>query len=788
MNKANNGDNSLQKRTENSLQQDSFYFNPHHTFEGNSSTGNVLDPRNIVLLLLQYKWAVMFFVLAGTTAAWFYANNVTPIYESHGTIMISPNESKNEDISAIISQATGYGTSSTLENEMQILQSRTFSRQVFQKLSQKGNNLHDTYPILWEEVEDGTYIKAEEDKVVDQIQDNLELIQEKEESDVIKLTFRSSSPTEAKDVVNLAMENYVENSTQQNRKAAESTTEFLGEEKEKTKEKLETAEEKLRQFMDNSGIVQVDEQAANLVNERSETETELQRIKLELQTIKETIANYENELENIKPGLSEQFSEAIGPRIRSSQEQLANYENEKTLIIAKNPGVLDRNPLPNRLQYLNEQIDRLKGEIKSMSSKLFSKNNEFLGMDTEERAEKVAEIEGRLIELRIQQNQYVSRRDALAKHKQEMDSSFNALPQDMIKLAKLKRDVRINEEMYTNVSKKYADMSAWKESQFGFGRIIDYAMLPEIPVSPNKKIFILLGIMLGGLMAASYIFIKEFNDNSVKSADQLRTYYLPSFSLTTIPIFDKGSKSEKKHFPATNREIPDEMVMLNNNSSSVSEAIRRLKNNLIYQHGDTPPKTIAVTSPEKGDGKSTIVANLGVAFAEEGFKTLIIDADFHRPKLQKYFGLMNTEGLADYLDAKISIQELIKSSSLNSLQIVTAGKVKESPESIGSSILFRQFLNKMEDIYEVILIDTPPFGIISDSAALLKNADVTVVVARHRKTNKGMLLRTIDELGRIKANVVEIVLNGFDHKKEMGPSYGTGYYKTLYSSYEEYVS
>lgn len=92
----------------------------------------------------------------------------------------------------------------------------------------------------------------------------------------------------------------------------------------------------------------------------------------------------------------------------------------------------------------------------------------------------------------------------------------------------------------------------------------------------------------------------------------------------------------------------------------------------------------------------------------------------------------------------------------------------------------------MEDVFDVIIIDTPPYGVVSDSAALLKYAEKSVVVAKYRKTNKGMLLKTMDELKEIGANVTNIVLNVFDHQKETANYYGNGYYKTLYSNYEEY--
>lgn len=779
---------SLQKRTENSIQrgQRNFQFVPNYTYETESSESNGLDPRQLIALLLRYKWIVLLFLIAGASGAWFYAASVSPVYESTGSLLINSDNSPNEELSQIISKTTGYGTSSSMANELQVLRSRKFSLQIAQTLIKEDPGNINEFPVLWTREEEGNVYRSDENMVASRIRKHIEFQQpEDDKDDVVEVSFQSSSPREAARIVNAAMEIYVENSTRQNRHAAESTANFLENEKEKIKQKLEASERKLRRYMDATGIVQEDEQANGLVTRKMQLDSELQDINLKLETVNESIDKFEKQLNSIKPGLSEQFSKAIGPRIKSSQEELTQYERERSLILAKNPGVEDQDPLPSRLKYVNKEIDRLKAQIRDLSSQLFTGDGQFLGMDGENRADMITTIQKKLVDLRLQQNQYSTQKEALLNQKDQVDSQFNSLPQGMIELAKLKRDVRINEELYTNVSKQYSDMSVWKQSQFGFGRIIDTGQVPAIPVSPNKKILVILGLMLGGLVSAGFIFVREFSDNSVKSAEQLRTMYLPT--LSAIPTFDKIPKKNKKSFTVGNGKIPDEMVLLHNRASVTSESIRRLKNDIIYQNGDVPPKTIAITSPEKGDGKSTVASNLGVAFAEEGFKTLLIDADFRRPKLHKYFGLSNESGLTNYLDGELSIHHLIRNSELNHLKIVAAGKEPPRPDLVGSSKSFRAFLSKMEELFEVIILDTPPFGIISDASAILKYADASLVVARYRTTNKGMLFRTIEELGRIQANVTNIVLNDFDHRKETGGYYGTGYYQSLYSNYDSYV-
>jgi len=723
----------------------------------------------------------------GATTAWFFANTVTPKYESNGSLLISTGEnSTTGELSQIISQATGHKTNSTLENELQILGSVEFSHQVTEKLLEEDLGETSQYPILWTEAEDGTRQRASKGKIAGRIYNNLKFFQPVEESDVVKVSFQSTSPQEASTIVNLAMRNYINNSTQQNQQAAKSTAEFLANEKEEVKSKLQEAEQELRAHMNATGIVQVNQQATGMVNQRANAEVELQRIQLELRSVEESITDYKKQLEKISPGLTEQFTEAIEPRIRNARDLLASYTQERSLIISKNPGVLEEDPVPSRLQYLDKEISRLKEEIGTLSSKLFSSDNTFLGMSSEDQAQRVSDIQARLFDLEMQQKQLQAREYVLKEQKNEIDADFNSLPRGMIELSKLQRDVRIYEELFVNVSRQYADMAVLQQAQSGFGRIVDPGNIPKVPISPNKKIFLLLGLMLGGFMAVGYIAIREFTDNSVNEVGQLQSVHFPP--LTVVPAIDKKkAQKNRKSFEKGEGEIPDELVLLQDRKSITSEAIRRLKNNIIYQNGDRPPKSIVITSPEKGDGKSTIASNLGIAFAEEGYWTLVIDADFRRPRLHKNFGLQINNGLYNYLNSEISFENLLRETDLKTLKVITAGHDIEMPEVISNSTMFRRMLKKMEDTFDVIIIDTAPYGIISDSSALLKYAEAAVLVAKYRKTNKGMLFKTMEELKQINANVISIVLNKFDHQKEVGNFYGNGYYQTLYSNYDEYL-
>src|SRR6056297_1334955 len=234
------------------------YSLPHAQYK----ESNGLDPKYLVNLILRYKWIILLLLILGGTGAWFYADSITPTYESTGTLMITTGPGGDDELSQIISQTTGMGTNSTLANELQVLQSREFSRQVANKVMDQNPGYIDEYPVLWSIDEEENVTRAELGVVSNRIRRNLSVIQLERDADILELSYTSSSPKESAYVLNEAMEVYVDQSTMQNREAAESTAEFLEQEKERIKQYIHESERELKECIYRKGIVQVDEQSS----------------------------------------------------------------------------------------------------------------------------------------------------------------------------------------------------------------------------------------------------------------------------------------------------------------------------------------------------------------------------------------------------------------------------------------------------------------------------------------------------------------------------------------------
>jgi capsular exopolysaccharide synthesis family protein len=231
---------------------------------------------------------------------------------------------------------------------------------------------------------------------------------------------------------------------------------------------------------------------------------------------------------------------------------------------------------------------------------------------------------------------------------------------------------------------------------------------------------------------------------------------------------DKDSLQEDK-----GNGFSGELVTIHEPGGAASEAYRMLRTNLFYALADTPPRVIVLTSPGIGEGKSTTVANLGVALAQAGKNTLIVDCDLRRPAQHKIFRTRNIGGLMDLLIGEQEPQEVWQE-PISGLRLIPAGALPPNPAEILSSLRLAEFLGQMKQEFDYVLVDTPPLRYASESAALAANGDGVLLLLDSQRTRKGSLRQALRLLRRVGANVLGTVLN--NHEAPKGRTAKDGYY------------
>lgn len=247
----------------------------------------------------------------------------------------------------------------------------------------------------------------------------------------------------------------------------------------------------------------------------------------------------------------------------------------------------------------------------------------------------------------------------------------------------------------------------------------------------------------------------------------------PTSKPRTDTIAHKSSTRSRKSTHSSNR-------------FSVVEAYKTIRTNLQFSLTKKTGNTIIITSTLPRDGKSTVVANVGVAFAQIGVKTLIIDADLRKPRMNKFFNIPAVPGLSNHLAGLAPLSEVVQSTNYPNLHVIPSGILPPNPAELIASTAMDRLVESMKEQYDVILMDTPPANIVSDAVVATKFADGVILVVRHSVTTHPDVARAIKSFELVNAKIIGLVLNAVDYSKIYGKRYGSYGKYGKYSSYGKY--
>ena len=293
----------------------------------------------------------------------------------------------------------------------------------------------------------------------------------------------------------------------------------------------------------------------------------------------------------------------------------------------------------------------------------------------------------------------------------------------------------------------------------------DPAVPDFIPVAPQPERNALLAAVVGLMVAAGIIFLIEFLDDTIRDPQEIaRRWGIPVLGMIV-------------NFKATNGEA---LVTVKHPRSPISEAFRSLRTNLQFTGIETPVRTLLVTSPSPGDGKTTIVANLASVIAQSGQNVVIVDADLRRPKIHKMFQLSNRVGLSDqFIRTQENLNGSLKRTEVANLSAVTSGNLPPNPSELLSSGRMTGILKLLYDRFNTIIIDSPPTLLVTDAMVLAQRVDGVLLVVKPSVTKWGSLRQSIEQLQRVKANLVGIVVNDVNIRRSRYYYY-RGYYRQEY--------
>ncbi|MBI4538216.1 MAG: polysaccharide biosynthesis tyrosine autokinase [Gemmatimonadetes bacterium] len=365
------------------------------------------------------------------------------------------------------------------------------------------------------------------------------------------------------------------------------------------------------------------------------------------------------------------------------------------------------------------------------------------------------------------ENQVASLDAVLAEFRDEVQ----AIPAKDIAFARLTRETQVLSEIYAllRTRAKEAEIAAAVEDVSI--RVVDPAAYPREPVRPRPLLSLVLALALGTVLGVGGAFAREYADATIRTREELQGVTgLPVLGL--LPSLDGAAALEGRRRGARRGRTRRPLLLSDGDMPlPLAEAFRALRTNLSLARPDAVPRSLVITSPMRGDGKTTTAANLGLVLAQQGRRVLVVDGDLRRGELHDLLGVPKEPGLSDVVAGRVALEEAIRELPVGdgrSMAFLSAGRPADDPLALLGSPAMERVLRALEERFELVILDAPPLNVVSDAAVLGSKAHAVLLVARAGTAQPAPLTFALEQLADARAPVLGAILNGVDPRH---PSY-----------------
>jgi succinoglycan biosynthesis transport protein ExoP len=710
---------------------------PETNQTGFSTTVTDTTLSEALIVLRKRRWVLIIAVLLGLAYGVFQAESQPKLYDAYGRIQVRSGSSNEYRVSA--AQGFDGDAASKMLTELEIIKSDSLMLKVCREmdLSNNADFLEKKGPVPHTSLDDG---ETRQD-TVHRLQSNLHVAMVPK-TDIIRISYSSFNPKLSADIVNKVIQDYIHRSYQTRYESSKYASDFLSGTLEGLKQEVETSQEQMMDMQRRLGILGFDP-AHNQISAslddlaRAAGAAKLARIVAE--------ARY-RVLSGMDPDTIEgavEMAPGTAPgELNSLRSQLASAR--------ANYAQLGSSLLPNHPQMmaLKAQINELVKEIDAEQNRLLlqAKQNYVVARANEDQTTAVLEAE---------------KTDAYK------------LRDQLVEYTVRQREFEENRNLYDSLQQRLRTASVQSGLESLDIEVVDPALPPANPVLRPQSTVILTALvfsLLAGIVAA---FLMESLDTGLRSIAEIESITeLPSLAI--IPRARRTSADQATTLTTAQRNIG----ILVQPKSQFAEAFRSLRTSLLLSSAGHPPKIIVLTSATPSEGKTTAASNLAAILAQRDTRVLLIDGDLRRPNIHHRFGLNGKIGLTTVLTGATTLEGTVQRvPEIPNLDILPSGPVPPFPTEMLSSGAMEAILRRCGDIYDYVVIDSPPILSVTDGVILARQADAVVLVVRHGKSSKHVVRRARDILLRSGAGITGIVLNAVDLNS---PEY-YGYYG--YSGY-----
>lgn len=447
-----------------------------------------------------------------------------------------------------------------------------------------------------------------------------------------------------------------------------------------------------------------------------------------------------------------------------------------------------RAQLPDIKQQLDQAEDRFnKYQVSAQSVNILA--------ETEALLKQMVEIDAQISQLTLQRAEVerrfrpdhptyqalVNQLAELEQRKLGFQNQVTNLPVTQQELLRLRRDVEVTTEIYTQMLNAIQELDIVRAGTIGNVRIIDDAELDiEEPVKPKKSLIVLIATLSGAFISVVIVLVQDAINSGVENPEQIEELGLPVYA--AIPYSDEQEKLEKRFgrkFKTTKTDHESHLLAVTNSADLSIEALRGLRTSIHFAMLEAKNNIIMISGPSPSVGKSFISANLAAIIAQSGQRVLLIDADMRKGYVHKMFRMQSTTGLSDYLIGRLDRNQLEVATEIENLTVIGHGTVPPNPSELLMSQKFADLMQQLSASYDLIIIDTPPILAVTDAAIVGKQVGATLMVTRFATNPLKEIEIAARRFERNGIDIKGVIFNGVERK---GIGYGYGYYNYEYKS------
>lgn len=556
-----------------------------------------------------------------------------------------------------------------------------------------------------------------------------------EQAMTIMIQVKDNDANKAADIANAIAEEFNKYDLEKKGEGAEQTLAYINDQLKIVGDQLRNSELLLQDFKANNKTLNPEGEVKLATSRFGELQEE--RVKIQLQ---------ENVLDKLSKNIAENkepenffflMGENNNPLISSLISSIQKLEDEKEQVL------LQATAQSSTVKFLNSKIESRRKQL--VQAIALSKKN------LEDRNEEINKV--------------------LSKYNQDIRN----MPSKESEYNRIERLFTIHESFYSSLLQKKAEFQIVKAGLVSENTVLQRARVSDSPLGPNRSLAYLYGLVVAAFVSLLLIAIRYLLHNVVLSVDDIKPY-------TSAPIVGV--------IPKYKEDIPvSELIVDKSPKSLITEAFRTVRTNLQFISNTPGVKIIGITSTISGEGKTFVSINLAGIMAFSGKRVIILDLDMRKPKIHIGFNVENTKGISTILIGKDTVDECVYRSGLENLDFITAGPVPPNPSELIIGQRMTELIDYLKTKYDVIMIDTPPVGIVTDGIPIMQKVDYPLYIMRSGFSKK-FLIGNINRL--VHENHIRnlsVILNsqesarggygygGYGGFGGYGYGYGYGYYE-----------